>query len=147
MFTCFAVNIMALAATGIDRYDAICRAPVRPITCRKTTYGLIFIWLFACCTAVTGGTGHILNRRAGETRLQQPRKDNRDPGAHRKISYDSCGVSVDFSFSRRHVQPVLRDCQVRSGACVPPSDRPWHSGRAEGSQTNENLRRHDCYLS
>ena len=72
MFTCFAVNIMTLAAIGIDRYDAICRAPVRQITCRKTTYGLIFIWLFACCTAVTGGIGHILTGVQGKHVCSSP---------------------------------------------------------------------------
>ena len=72
MFTRFAFNIMTLAAIGIDRYDAICRAPVRQITCRKTAYGLIFIWLFACCTAVLGGTGHILTAVQGKHVCSSP---------------------------------------------------------------------------
>ena len=74
MFTCFAVNIMTLAAIGIDRYDAVCRAPVRQITCTKTTYGLIFIWLFACCTAVLGGTGHILTAVQGKHVCSSPER-------------------------------------------------------------------------
>ena len=60
MFTSFAVNIMTLAAISIDRFDAICRAPFREITCKKTAYYLVFIWLFASCTAAAGGTGHAL---------------------------------------------------------------------------------------
>ena len=60
MFTSFAVNIMTLAAISIDRYDAICRAPFREITVRKTVYHLVFIWLFAICTAAAGGSGHVL---------------------------------------------------------------------------------------
>ena len=60
MFTSFAVNIMTLAAISIDRYDAICRAPFREITSKKTAYYLVFIWLFASCSAATGGIGHVL---------------------------------------------------------------------------------------
>jgi len=63
---------MTLAAISIDRYDAICRAPVRQITCTKTAYGLIFIWLFACCTAVLGGTGHILTAVQGKHVCSSP---------------------------------------------------------------------------
>ena len=51
---------MTLAIIAIDRYDAICLAPNRKISCKKTAYFLTSVWLFACCTAVPGGTGHIL---------------------------------------------------------------------------------------
>ena len=60
MFTCFAVNITTLATIGIDRYDAICRAPVSKMTSQRAAYYIIFIWTFVCFTAVAGGTGHIL---------------------------------------------------------------------------------------
>ena len=66
MFTCFAVNITTLATIGIDRYDAICRAPVRKMTSQRTAYYIIFIWTFACFTAVAGGTGHILTVANGK---------------------------------------------------------------------------------
>lgn len=66
MFTSFAVNIMTLAAISIDRYDAICRAPFREITRRKTAYHLVFIWLFASCTVAAGGSGHVLTAARGE---------------------------------------------------------------------------------
>ena len=66
MFTSFAVNIMTLAAISIDRYDAICRAPFREITLKKTAYHLVFIWLFAICTAAAGGSGHILTAARSE---------------------------------------------------------------------------------
>lgn len=66
MFASFAVNIMTLAAISIDRYDAICRAPFREITLRKTVYHLVFIWLFAICTAAAGGSGHVLTAARSE---------------------------------------------------------------------------------
>lgn len=66
MFTSFAVNIMTLATISIDRYDAICRAPFREITIRKTVYHLVFIWLFAVCTAAAGGSGHVLTAARSE---------------------------------------------------------------------------------
>ena len=66
MFTSFAVNIMTLASISIDRYDAICRAPFREITLRKTVYHLVFIWLFAVCTAAAGGCGHVLTAARSE---------------------------------------------------------------------------------
>lgn len=75
MFTCFAVNIMTLAVISIDRYDAICRAPLREITCKKTAYFLVFIWLFASCTAAAGGTGHILTAVRGEHACYSPGRD------------------------------------------------------------------------
>ena len=81
MFTCFAVNIMTLAAIAVDRYDAICRAPVRKITSRKTVYYLIFIWLFTLVTVVPGGTGHILTGVAGHHICTRPGRDI-DPVAH-----------------------------------------------------------------
>lgn len=75
MFTCFAVNIMTLAAISIDRYDAICRAPVREITCKKTAYFLACIWLFASCTATAGGTGHLLTAAMGQHVCYSPGRD------------------------------------------------------------------------
>ena len=72
MFTCFAVNIMTLATIAIDRYDAICRAPVRKMTRRKTAYYLAFIWLFACFTVVPGGIGHILTVVRGKPLCSSP---------------------------------------------------------------------------
>lgn len=66
MFASFAVNIMTLAAISIDRYDAICRAPFREINLRKTVYHLVFIWLFAICTAAAGGSGHVLTAARSE---------------------------------------------------------------------------------
>lgn len=75
MFTCFAVNIMTLAAISIDRYDAVCRAPVREITCRKTAYVLVFIWLLASCTAAAGGTGHVLTAVRGEHVCYSPGRE------------------------------------------------------------------------
>lgn len=74
MFTSFAVNIMTLAAISIDRYDAICRAPFREITCRKTAYYLVFIWLFASSTAAAGGTGHVITAIRGEQVCLSPEK-------------------------------------------------------------------------
>ena len=65
-FTSFAVNIMTLAAISIDRYDALCQAPLRKITLRKASYGVLFIWLFASSTTVIGGVGHILTSVHGE---------------------------------------------------------------------------------
>ena len=72
MFTCFAVNVMTLAAISIDRYDAICHLPVRKITCERSAYLLIFVWLFACCTAVPGGAGHILTNVRGKHVCSSP---------------------------------------------------------------------------
>ena len=57
---------MTLATIGIDRYDAICRAPVRRITCQKTAHYNTFIWLFVCFTAVPGGAGHLLTAMQGK---------------------------------------------------------------------------------
>ena len=57
---------MTLATIGIDRYDAICRAPVRKITCQKTAQYITLIWLFACFTVVPGGIGHILTAIHGK---------------------------------------------------------------------------------
>ena len=75
MFTCFAVNILTLAAISVDRYDAICHVPVRKITCRKTVYCLIFIWLFACCTVALGGTGHVLTAVRGRHVCTSPGRE------------------------------------------------------------------------
>lgn len=75
MFTCFAVNIMTLATIAVDRYDAICLAPNRKITCKKTAYYLVFIWLFSCCTVVPGGTGHILTAFEGGHVCNRPGRE------------------------------------------------------------------------
>lgn len=72
MFTCFAVNITTLATIGIDRYDAICRAPIRKMTSRTTAHCIVFIWAFACFTAVAGGTGHILTVAHGKHVCARP---------------------------------------------------------------------------
>ena len=72
MFTCFAVNITTLATIGIDRYDAICHAPVRKMTSRTTAHYIVFIWAFACFTAVAGGTGHILTVAHGKHVCARP---------------------------------------------------------------------------
>lgn len=72
MFTCFAVNITTLATIGIDRYDAICRAPIRKMTSRTTAHCIVFIWAFACFTAVAGGTGHILTVAHGQHVCARP---------------------------------------------------------------------------
>lgn len=72
MFTCFAVNITTLATIGIDRYDAICRAPIRKMTSRTTAHCIVFIWAFACFTAVAGGTGHILTVAHGKHVCTRP---------------------------------------------------------------------------
>lgn len=75
MFTSFAVNITTLAAISIDRYDAICRAPFREITCKKTAYQLAFIWLFASSTAAAGGTGHIVTAVRDERVCLSPERE------------------------------------------------------------------------
>lgn len=53
---------------------------------------------------------------------------------------------MDCPLTLRHLQPVLRDCQVCSGTLITSSGNPRQIRRAEGSQTNENLRGHDCNL-
>ena len=56
MFTYFAVNVMTVAGISVDRYDAICCIPHRKMTSLKAFLIVVFVWVFAFCSTLAGGS-------------------------------------------------------------------------------------------
>ena len=61
MFTYFAVNVMTIAGISVDRYDAICCISHRKMTSLKAFLIIAFVWLFAFCSTVAGGSTFLIS--------------------------------------------------------------------------------------